>query len=901
MRLFPRPHTATQRQTLTGLGLILAAFANPVHAGWDCTQTAGGEWQCAGSGVTAVDRTVVDVDNTSFEPVSAPPAAAPTSTASNNTTTTTSKNTAAETTAAITNTNTTAALTDQGPDPKHITKLSDDWVPISRLPAAKKSMHDETAVTTELCCGTYVDPVAEHKGENPANALLNAHADTTETDISKQATTLKGDVQISQGYRYLRADSATLTKNPQQVILEGNIALREPDLLLLGDKATVQVDENTAEMTNAQYLMHKEHVHGSASSLSRSDTGVIAMTDANYSYCPVGSEQWLLKSRSLVLDPNTSEGHARDVTLRVKDVPVFYLPYLQFPLGDQRMSGFLTPSFTSGEDGVEIAAPYYLNLAPDYDLTLTPRIISDRGEMLGSQFRHMTAYTKSSITANIMPDDRLAVRSERWLLRAHEDGAAEHWENMLDFNAASDRHYFQDFGGRSFRESTSILPKQVEGSYLQDHWRIGAQAKNFQVLDLTLAEPHEVLPSVFANGTYALDNGAVFKLHQAITRFDHNDAGNLSKIPGVSYNLPQTETMMIAGQRLNVDYSVELPIRNASAFVTPKIGVRHVSQQLDQTTINTPHSNPSTTVGVASVDSGLVFERNSNWFGNTYRQTLEPRLFYYYAGKSNQDDIYNFDSNPLSFSYAQLFRDYRLAGEDYIDDANQVSAGISSRLLNPATGRELVRVGLGQSYYLDKRDVVLEPDAATAAYERQRSRSALVGEVAARLNQFWDIRSETLWNDDQAKRERQSLALRYRDDERRLFNVGYQFLDRPDSLNKLLVMTDRSVNQYYVSGAYPLNNQWSVIGHWNRDTTNNRNLETVAGFEYDSCCWSARVVARSWVVNTNFVDDISAQETDNGIFLEFQLKSLGNFGENNLERKLSSSIFGLEDRKKPLD
>ena len=180
----------------------------------------------------------------------------------------------------------------------------------------------------------------------------------------------------------------------------------------------------------------------------------------------------------------------------------------------------------------------------------------------------------------------------------------------------------------------------------------------------------------------------------------------------------------------------------------------------------------------------------------------------------------------------------------------------------------------------------------------------MVFDLAARLTNHWDIRTETLWNDDKALRERQSLALRYRDGEGRLFNTGYQFVDREPTPNQLTPLNrqlvDRTVEQVYASAVYPLNNQWSLIGHWNHDITNSRELETVAGFEYDSCCWTARVVARRWVINDLFIDNIDAQDTRNGIFLQFQLKSLGNFGDS-LDSILSDSIQGFEDRHKTLD
>jgi LPS-assembly protein len=901
-----------QRQMLTGLGLILAVSASNTYAGWDCATSATGEWLCqAGS------ADVSHAAETVFIPPSQPEAIAAPQTATNSTDAAilpaVTADTAEASSAAVTPAPITpAAITPAAKSadaydlPTKVASLSDDWVPQAQLSAQQQGESYAEKATVQACCGSYVDPTAGSDKSEPANAPVSAHADTTETDMVNEVTELRGNVQVSQGYRYLRADKAVLKKNPQQVSLEGNVVLREPNLLLLSDKADVLVDENTAELSDVQYLMHKEHIHGSAQSLTRSETGVVSMIDARYSYCPVGSEQWELRSGSLTLDPNDSQGRARNVTLRVKDIPVFYTPYLQFPLGDQRMTGFLVPSFGTGEDGVEISTPYYLNLAPNYDLLLTPSYIGDRGTMLGANFRHMSEQTRSALNTNVLPDDSKAnadEESDRWYWNAKQDGAGERWSSLVDMTTVSDDYYFQDISRGGFRtNSATQLRREAGFNYLPDNWRTGVTVKNYQTLGYTDVQPHEIMPSLFADGTYALESGPVVNLHHAVTRFDYRNvsADRLNKRPEVFYDVENAEKTLIAGDRYNLDYSVALPLRTAGAFLTPKVGVRHVTQQLDETTPNTPDASPSATVGVASLDSGLIFERDSQWFGKQYRQTLEPRMFYYYSDKQKQDDIYNFESDSLSFSYAQLFRDYRFAGEDYLDDANQVSTGVSSRLLSPTTGRELVRVGLGQTYYLSKRDIVLENDANVARYEQQRSHSSIVGDAAARINQYWDVRSETLWNDDTARRERQSLDLRYRDDERRLFNVGYQFLDRATTDNVVGNSVNRTIEQSYISAVYPLNNQWSLIGHWNHDMTNSRDLETIAGFQYDSCCWNARVVARRWVVNDELIDNIDAQETRNGIFFEIQLKTLGGFGDN-LESRLSDSILGYDDIDRPLD
>ncbi len=964
----PFARLRVSRLTLTGLGLVLAASTamTTQASGWDCNTNERGEWLCqAGTGVTVdTGATVASSQNKKSAEDAAIEAIAYGRQESNNATEESSKDPSS---------------------PTHKVRISDDWVPFDKLTAEQKEkLTDAQRHEASMCCGMYVDPTENGDQTKPEDAEIQAHADKTYTDINSQLTRLKGNVHVSQGNRYLRADTVTLRREPRQIALRGNVALREPGLLLTGSRADMQVEENTAQMENVRYLMHKAHVQGKAQSLSRSNTGVVALTDASYSYCPVGSEQWTLNASSLTLDPNDSQGRARNVTLRVKGVPIFYTPYLQFPLGDERMSGFLVSSFSFGKNGLDISTPYYFNLAPNSDLLLTPRYMSDRGLMLSAKGRYMTEHTYGSALVSILPSDQEADRNiddDRWFFNFKQNGADKHWESMVDYSSVSDSQYFHDLGSDGIQgTNTAQLRQQAQFDFLpDDHWRLGIIAKQFQTLNdssllddvnelirantipfwyrtllqnYQLADPHKVLPSLFADADYALDNGLEINLHHSVTRFDHEHEGRIQPnlffdtdyrplidpvtlLPVIDPFTNRTtylgEHEFIAGQRMNLDYSIAFPMRTAGAFFTPKIGIRHVSQSLDETTFFTPDSNPSASAAYVSLDSGLIFERDANFFGRDYKQTLEPKLSYYYANPGDQDDMYNFDSNSLSMSYAQLFRENRFAGEDYIADNNQLSVGVSSRLLSPVTGRELLRVGVGQAFYLDKRDVVLADNPVRARYERDRSRSALVFDAAARITNEWDIRTETLWNEDTAQRERQSLALRYRDGKGLLFNAGYQYIDReeewqPTAYNPATgailstppvidpitgyvtampligqgTYLDRNVQQFYVSGAYPITNQWSLIGHWNRDTTNDRNLETIAGVEYDNCCWSVRVVARQWVVNEHFVNDAGLQDTDNGIFLQVQFKSLGNVGDS-VDSMLSDSIVGYQDRYKTID
>ena len=884
----------------TALGLVLTIQAENSQAqGWDCVADAGGEWLCQAALPGAVDAAGAAVASGVSGEGEVDPG-------------------------------TGAFLPPAGgmakPKERHrLTRLSDDWVPLEKLTAEQK--HDPDALP---CCGAYVDPQLAGDQTDPKDAQIQAHADQTYTDLANETTTLTGDVQIRQGYRYVRADQAVVRKNPRQVDLDGNVELREPGLLLLSEDANLMLDDKTAQMNNVQYLLHEKHAHGDAETLVRSETGVIAMANAAYSYCPVNDRQWHLKARSLTLDPNDSQGRARHVTLRVGKVPVFYTPYLQFPLGNQRMTGFLAPSFGGGKNGFQLQTPYYLNLAPNYDLTLIPRYMTKRGLMLGGVFRHMSENTNTALYASVLPGDAQAKsgeNSDRWYIGARHDGSAKRWESLVDYGAVSDDDYFRDFGTSGLRASSrSQLKQEGRFDYLPDNWRIGVQAKKYQTLSDSLADPHDVLPSLYADGDYVLDNGLQFNLNHAVTSFGHKDDGDLLKNDDIDmfYDIEQTERRILTGQRYNLDYSMSYPMRTASAFLVPKVGVRHVNQQLSGTGRSflleddfevdgqvlqragttyrgsTPDGSVSTSAAVASLDSGLIFERDTQWFGNNYRQTLEPRLFYYYSSAPDQEDTYNFDSNSLTFSYPQLFRDYRFAGGDYLDDANQLSAGITTRYLDPKTGREVLRASVGQAYYLDKREVVLESNKRDTEYEQDRSHSALVAEVAARINRYWDARVEHLWNDDKSSRERQTVSVRYRDEERRLFNIGYQFVGRTPTENDDGDLVNRDVEQTSVSAAVPVSKQWSLIGHWNHDLTNSRKLETIAGLEYDSCCWSTRIIARQWAVNRHFSDDVDKDDMNSGIFFQVYFKGLGNAGED-VEGMVSDAIMGFEDRGTSLD
>lgn len=702
----------------------------------------------------------------------------------------------------------------------------------------------------------------------PEDSEVNVQSDTAQL-IDLGTSVFTGKVDVRRGGQQLNANRATYNQTSGIVTAQGNVRLRDSEMLIIGEQAEWNLNEDHGTLIDAEYQMKQMNAGGDASHVNRQGVHSTHLKNATYTTCMKNDNFWKLKAGEVELDHEEGVGRAYGVVLRMLDTPVFYTPYISFPLSDERKSGFLIPSIgSSNETGFDISTPYYWNIAPDKDATLTPRYMSDRGLMLNGEFRYLTTQSEGLIDAGFLSSDRLRTNGDEVNSNYHEDRKhfslqhdgryARRWRALVDYNYVSDRAYLEDFSGNLSLSSTTHLNRLLRVNYNGDIWNFGARVQGYQSLLQEVEEPYQRLPQLTLRGLLPDQAfGLSYEFNSEFTAFDHDE--------------------LVTGQRLSLEPSVSLPMGTAGFFVTPRVALKQTYYSLDNLSGQTRFEDGTInrTLPVVSLDSGLVFERPLKVAGNTMIQTLEPRAFYLYIPYRNQDDIPLFDTNLRTFGMGSMFSQDRFTGPDRIGDANQVTVGLTSRFINEVTGREKLRVTLGQIQYISDRKVNL-----IKGIKETSSDSDYIAEAVASITEEWALAGQVQWDPDSTKSDMSSLQLRYRGKDGGIYNIAHRYR-RDDGENQF------PLEQVDVSGSVPINDKWSVIGRYYRSLMDNMTLEALAGIEYHSCCWATRMVFR------DYINDINADSRNKAIYFEIELKGLGRFGKKS-ESLLENSILGYE-------
>jgi LPS-assembly protein len=775
-----------------------------------------------------------------------------------------------------------------------------DWVPKEQL------TEEQRATLAPVCCGLYIAPTfPEAEALEPGATILRGPAIGASDD---GVVDVYNNIQVFQQGSVIQAGSGRYDRNSQIFSLEENIRIRRPGMLLTGSQASVDRNNGRSEISDASYVLHETAARGTAAVIVYTDAdGIITIDNGVFTRCEPGDNSWAIEGSEITLDRDAGRGTARNVKLRVGNVPVVYMPWVSFPINDERATGFLAPVIGSTRDGgFDIATPYYLNLAPNYDATITPRIQFNRGVMLGVEGRHRGQRSEQKVEFTYLPNDQLydstLLRSpgydgpptpDRWWLDYdYRASLARGWSASVDYSVVSDEDYFQDFGNNGFNLTTqSYLYRDARLNYRGRHWDFQAATQGYQIIDPTvqpLSEPYRMLPRLNLDGEYLLGSNLELGLDTEYVAFDRGLSGGDLTQAQINAGALVNGTL-VTGQRLSLTPSLSLPWSNAWSFVTPTLKYKYAQWQLQDQAVGTP-DNPSRGIATASLDSGLYFERDIDFFGKGYQQTLEPRLYYLYSEYEDQSQIPLFDSSELTFSFNQLFRDDRFSGHDRVGDANQLTLALTSRLYD-AAGREKARASVGQIQYFEDRRVTLDRTPESLVSGDQPS-SSLVGEASVQLNDAWQARSYIEYNHHDKKLVVGNFLFQYQSDINHILNLGYRFRDLPNPIadNGL----DRRIKQTDVSGVWPLNDRWGLIGRWNYDIGNKRNLETIAGVQYSNCCWNVRLIARQWIDNDALFYGVD--RNNSGVFVQFELKGLGSVLGGNVSGILNNGIIGYRDR-----
>jgi len=783
-----------------------------------------------------------------------------------------------------------------------------DWIP--RVSMTTKQLEN----VPENCCGAFIDPAADlaDSTADPAVAETLFRANTGLQQLTQNLITIEGDVVVQQGYRTVINDLVTsIDRDANTILMEGNIEFREPGMLLRGSSASIDNDNNANRVDNAQYVLHNYGAHGQAQSIVySSDSSLVSIENGEFSRCEPGSDFWILQADNIILDQKVHRGYAKNASLRLGGFPVFYYPFtLPFPLGDARSSGLLAPSTGSTRSGgFDFELPYYFNLAPHYDATLSTRLISDRGVLAGAELRYLASSSMNTLnisglsgdklydtaTANV-PGSNSPLVEDRWFIGfEHMGSLGGNWTTFIDYNAVSDEDYFYDLGSSGLNLiSRTHLNRQGTLNFNSEYLRAGLNFQRIQIIDpfistADLSRPYDRLPQFHFQTDAYLPSGFRAALRGEITSFDRDLNDALLTLTQIA------DGALVNGERINLEPEISWSLENPGWFVRAGAKYKHVQYSLEKHAIDSP-KDPSIGIGIYSLDAGLVFERPMARRGGGWSQTLEPRVYYLYSEYEDQSILPLFDTSELNFNFNQLFRDDRFSGGDRIGDSDQVTFALTSRILN-STGKETARISIGQTQYFEDRLVALSNPLQSwvPRYSPITTKSALAGELAFNFGEKLQFNTDVQWNEDTQELDEGSIQLRYQRDNNHLLNVAYRYRTLVSSPSfSLPVAIDPRIKQTDISGIWPVNANWKLLARWNYDHSNSRNLESFVGVEWSNCCATIRLIGREWVDEDElFLPNI---ESNRGIFVQFALKGLGNLTGGGLSSLLSDGIWGFRE------
>ena len=704
---------------------------------------------------------------------------------------------------------------------------------------------------------------------DPGTIDLSANeAELVEEGVSK----LTGNVVVRRGSQQLRSDELVYDQAEEVIEARGDVRFWDEGVFVSSERARAELGEDVIALSpESSYMLESAHAHGDAAEIRAFGAERVVGSDVSYTTCNPGDADWRITAREVELDRAADVGIARGASLEFMGARVLYLPRISFPLSSRRKSGFLAPSFgTSSSSGAEVAVPYYFNLAPDRDATLTARTMSERGVQAQGELRFLSRdYGSGQLAAEHLAHDSKFDGDRTALDLAHRHRWSDRWSTDARFEWVSDREYLEDLGASLSQSSRSHLPRRFDAAYRGDGWGALVRFQDFMTLDRAIEpedRPYAQLPRVAVRTNRPERNRAAnFGLEAELTYFDQDER--------------------TTGTRTDLQSFVTFPTYSAGAFVRPKAALHVTGYRLNRTVEEEAaglDDDPSRVVPSFSLDSGLFFERPVTVSGRSLTHTIEPRLHYLLVPYERQDELPTFDTARPGFSFAQLFRENRFFGRDRIGDANQLTLALTSRVLDERGG-ERVRASVGQIRYFRDRRVSL--DAGDGA-ETSRS-SDLVAELEARPAPDWRLRAGLQYDSGDDRTEKGVLNAQYQPAPRSAVNAGYRFV-------RDIGVPGRTIEQADLSFAWPLGANWRAVGRWSYALNDDRNrtLEAFGGLEYDSCCWRFRAVVRQH--GRGGLESDGDDRFSNAIYLQVELKGLTGAGDT-ADALLARGIPGYEN------
>ncbi len=683
---------------------------------------------------------------------------------------------------------------------------------------------------------------------DPADAPVVLDADVLDGDRDGESV-LTGSVELRQGRRTMSADRLVHEHESGTIRAQGAIRYHDGRLSIESGRATLERENERVLFEEVDFRLHTRRAGGTADSLSATADGIVTLEEVRYTTCPAEDEAWVLNAPGIELDTEAGVGTGRNVWLRFKGVPIFYTPWFSFPLDDTRKSGILMPDVGRARNtGIDIHIPWYWNIAPNLDATLTPRLMEERGVQLGTEFRYLFPGSAGTTDIELLPDDRVTGETRGRFAWRHAADPATGWQFNVDFDHVTDRDYFEDLAGSLDATVITHLRRSATVAFHGDRQAFTGRLDGWQTLDdaIPLADrPYSRLPQLLWRTHWDLAGPRSPRLDLAteLVRFHAGDA-------------------RITGTRLDLQPALSWPWVEPAWFVVPRVAMRHTRYSLDEIAPGAD-DGPTRTLPIYSVDAGLAFERTVS---DTKVQTLQPRIQWLRIPYRDQAALPLFDTSLPELNMVRLFSENRYNGADRIGDTEQVTLGVGTAVHSAETGERLYSVQVGRIRYLDDRRVTLpgEPDTADEW-------SDVIAEADAKLAGDWSGSLGFQFDTEAERFERSAVALRWRPAPAHSINLGWRF-------------RRGEVDQTDIGFAWPLSARWSAFGRWNYSVEDNESIETFFGLEYQSCCWAARILSREYIANR-------AGDTNRSLYFQLELKGLANVGRG-IEALLERGILG---------
>lgn len=774
----------------------------------------------------------------------------------------------------------------------------------------------------------------------------------------RSVSNLEGKVTINRAGQQITANKAFLYRHPSTFKIDsidmiGNVHLREPNTLVVARKVNYNFATQNKKLS---YILYRTSLNGKqvvgpkvvspnereqyrkittltawgrAYEATQTEPKVYELSRASFSTCPPIHPAWRIKGSHIVLNKNSGRGYATHVRIFVKSIPIFYTPYINFPLDSRRKTGFLWPTYGgSSNSGATLYIPFYWNLAPNYDTTITPAVMARRGIQFNDQFRYLTPTSKGDFDISILPGDRvfesfkvgargpvpvipgqeeqtnaeirrlLDSNSTRKSFAWHDTSRFnDHWSSKINFTYVSDDYYMRDFGNLNQLTENQLL-QEGDLFYKGENWDFTGRVQAYQTLhpyDSTpVANQYRRFPQLILNGDYPDQWGGLeYFVNSEATHF------TILNTPGTPANQP-------IGNRVHLQPGIALPLVWPYLSINPRVQIALTDYNLYQTADTDTPTSIKRAIPIFDIAAGLNLIRELNLLGGAYQQTLEPQLYYTYIPYRDQSEIPAFDTTYNELTYDQIFTYNRFSGIDRIGDANQVGIGITSRLIDQESGLEKVRAGIGEIVYFASRNVTLCNngdancnDSLSNRSNRQRL-SPISGLLDYHLNPYWSVNSNALWNPITKRLDSAGVSFSYRLDQKRIFNLGYSYVFGGDIATGITTPgaensnNNLKVTDFSFAWPVPFTRDFSAVGRWSQNWNQQHLQNLLYGLQYDTCCWAVRLVGGRAFKNLNVAKNYTP-EYDSQFFIQFSLKGLGNVGAGNSSpTALMNGIIGYD-------